>query len=112
MVCVRVARRLSACALPRPSAIASAKFANTTVNQSQTASWSVKPQSLLPPAMSRDEHERGERAADEHDEHHRVPHHVARVELAERIADRAAHDLRVEQRTLGDGHLRTGSRPA
>ena len=30
-------RRASACALPRPSAIASAKFANTTVNQSQIA---------------------------------------------------------------------------
>ena len=34
---VRVARSAFACALPRPSAIASAKFANSTVSQSQTA---------------------------------------------------------------------------
>ena len=36
-VVVRVARSASACALPRPSAIASAKFANSTVSHSQTA---------------------------------------------------------------------------
>ena len=36
-VSVRVLRRLSACALPRPSAIASAKLANSTVNHSQSA---------------------------------------------------------------------------
>ena len=36
IVWVRVARRLSACALPRPSAIASAKFANSTVNHSHS----------------------------------------------------------------------------
>ena len=35
-VVVRVARSAFACALPRPSAIASAKFANSTVSQSQT----------------------------------------------------------------------------
>src|SRR5580704_12758409 len=34
---VLVLRRLSACALPRASAIPSAKFANNTVNQSQSA---------------------------------------------------------------------------
>ena len=34
---MRVARSAFACALPRPSAIASAKFANSTVSQSQTA---------------------------------------------------------------------------
>src|SRR5258708_7245475 len=32
----RALRRVSACALPRPSAMASAKFANSTVNQSQS----------------------------------------------------------------------------
>ncbi len=37
IVWVRVLRRASACALPRPSAMASAKLANSTVNQSQTA---------------------------------------------------------------------------
>ena len=36
-VVVRVARSAFACALPRPSAIASAKFANRTVSQSQKA---------------------------------------------------------------------------
>ena len=36
-VVVRVARSAFACALPRPSAIASAKFANSTVSQSQNA---------------------------------------------------------------------------
>ena len=34
---MRVARSAFACALPRPSATASAKFANSTVSQSQTA---------------------------------------------------------------------------
>ena len=48
-VVVRVARSAFACALPRPSAIASAKFAKSTVSQSQIAimptnqSWSVWP---------------------------------------------------------------------
>ena len=37
IVSARILRRSSACALPRPSATASAKFANTTVNQSQAA---------------------------------------------------------------------------
>ena len=37
VVVVRVARSAFACALPRPSAIASAKFANRTVSHSQNA---------------------------------------------------------------------------
>ena len=41
VVVVRVARSAFACAFPRPSAIASAKFANTTVSQSQTATVPV-----------------------------------------------------------------------
>ena len=40
---VRVLRSESACALPRPSATASAKLANSTVNQSQRMIWKVKP---------------------------------------------------------------------
>ncbi len=40
---VLVARRLAACALPRPSATASAKFANSTVNQSHRMICSEKP---------------------------------------------------------------------
>jgi hypothetical protein len=43
IVVVRVLRRLSAWALPRPSASASAKFANSTVSHSQIAIWASKP---------------------------------------------------------------------
>ena len=39
---VLVLRSVSACALPRASAIASAKFANSTVNQSQSEIWTPK----------------------------------------------------------------------
>jgi hypothetical protein len=37
VVSARVFRRVAACALPRPSAIASAKFAKSTVNHSHAA---------------------------------------------------------------------------
>ena len=40
---LRVALRLAAWALPRPSAIASAKFAKRSVNQSQRMIWKLKP---------------------------------------------------------------------
>src|SRR5277367_3935173 len=43
LVCVRVWRKAFACALPRPSATASAKFANSTVNQSQIAICKTNP---------------------------------------------------------------------
>ena len=45
IVSLRAFRRLSAWALPRPSATASAKFAKSTVNQSQIASCATKPRS-------------------------------------------------------------------
>ena len=41
MSCLREARRARACALPRPSATASAKLAKTTVKSSQRATWST-----------------------------------------------------------------------
>ena len=44
-VFTRVPRNALACALPRPSATASAKLAKSTVNQSQTASCAMKPRS-------------------------------------------------------------------
>src|SRR5579871_6276621 len=50
-VSVRVLRNESACALPRPSAMASAKFANSTVNQSQMMICSSKP--IWPPPVMR-----------------------------------------------------------
>src|SRR5450759_3106900 len=46
-VSVRVLRKLSACALPRPSATASAKFANSTVNHSHRTIWKVNPTPAL-----------------------------------------------------------------
>ncbi|MGY4326638.1 hypothetical protein ACVWWG_001055 [Bradyrhizobium sp. LB7.2] len=50
---VRVLRSDSACALPRPSATASAKLANSTVNQSQRMIWKVKPRPAPPVRTSR-----------------------------------------------------------
>ena len=46
-VLTRVPRNACACALPRPSATASAKLANKTVNQSQTASCAMKLRSVV-----------------------------------------------------------------
>src|SRR6266498_2060494 len=46
IVSLRALRRVAACALPRPSATASAKLANKTVNQSQRASCAMKPRSV------------------------------------------------------------------
>src|SRR6266566_84841 len=48
MVSVFALRRLSACAFPRPSAIASAKFANSTVNQSQSVICNSNPVLVTP----------------------------------------------------------------
>ncbi len=52
-VSLRVLRMASACALPRPSATASAKLANSTVNQSQAAIWPENRAPPLPAARSR-----------------------------------------------------------
>ena len=52
VVSVRARRSVAACALPRPSATASAKLANSTVTHSQTMIWKVKPMCSPPPAMS------------------------------------------------------------
>ncbi len=49
VISLRVARSASACALPRPSATASAKFANTTVSQSQSATTPVNHRSSVRP---------------------------------------------------------------
>src|SRR6185437_6630341 len=45
-VSLRARRSVSACALPRPSAIASAKLAKRTVNQSQSVTPATKPRSF------------------------------------------------------------------
>ena len=48
-VSVRIARRLAACARPRPSASASARLANTTVSHSQIATVKVNHAGSSPP---------------------------------------------------------------
>ena len=52
VVSVRALRSVAACALPRPSATASAKLANSTVIHSQRMIWKVKPRWSPPPAIS------------------------------------------------------------
>src|SRR5476651_727791 len=53
MVSLRVRRNASAWALPRPSATASAKLANSTVNQSHRLIWKAKPRWCWPCSQSR-----------------------------------------------------------
>ncbi len=53
LVSVRALRSVSACALPRPSAIASAKFAKSTVSHSQNVIWNSNPRWPWPIAASR-----------------------------------------------------------
>ena len=52
-VSVRCRRSESACALPRPSATASEKFANSTVTHSHRTIWNVKPRCSPPMNSSR-----------------------------------------------------------
>ena len=84
-------RRVAACALPRPSATASARLAKTTVSQSQTTTARRRR------SESSDGRDGGEHGADLDDEHHRVAHHHARVELAHGVRQRGEQHLRVEQ---------------
>jgi hypothetical protein len=53
VVCLRVRRSWSAWALPRPSAIASAKLADSTVNHSHNATWPVNERPPGPPPLTR-----------------------------------------------------------
>ena len=94
-VSVRVLRSVSACALPRPSAIASAKLAKSTVNQSQNATWPVNSGRPPLPGELLHQDDRRQQAADLDDEHHRVLDLKPRIELAERIGDGLADDRRV-----------------
>ncbi len=94
----RVLRKVSAWALPRPSATASAKLANSTVNHNQIATSPMKTLSELRRGQVPEEQHRGPHAADQHDEHHRIAELLTRVELDEGVADGPAHDGRLEQR--------------
>ena len=93
-----LAAATSACALPRPSATASAKLANSTVNHSQRMIWKVKPRLLAAGHQIAQEDHGGQRGHDLDHEHHRVLDHHPRIELDEGRADRRQHDLRIEQR--------------
>ena len=98
VVSVRALRSVSACALPRPSAIASAKLANSTVSHSQNVICSSKPRPGRRADGVEREPDRRQDAADLDDEHDRVLRHRPRVQLAERVDDRAADDGRIPDR--------------
>ena len=72
-------RSVSACALPRPSATASARLANTTVSHSQTTIVQLKIDGLG------DRRVGGQRRADLDHEHDRVADLDPRVQLLERV---------------------------
>ena len=77
--------------LPRPSATASAKFANSTVNQSHSTIWNVKPR-LAPPV--RKSRTRMIVVADDLKyEHHQILDQRTRVELDERRSNGRQDDL-------------------
>ncbi len=99
IVSERALRSESACALPRPSAIASAKLANSTVNHSQAATRPAK-RFCVPDEepRSRSHDDGGEDAADLHHHHHGVAGHEAGVELDHRVLGGLPDDGAVEQR--------------
>ena len=99
----RIDRRVSACARPRPSANASAMFANTTVSHSQIEIVNVYQAGSSPPERLATEHldqpgDGRDHGADLDDEHHRVADLHARVELLEAVDQRAVDDVPPEQR--------------
>ena len=99
----RIARSVSAWARPRPSAKASAMFANTTVSHSQIEITTVYqagslPPSALPPKTWMSQVTVVISGADLDHEHHRVADLYPRIELDEAVDQRAADDVRLEQR--------------
>ena len=94
MVSALVFRSDSACALPRPSATASARLANTTVSQSQNT---ISQPNQLGVRTRQDGAPDG---ADLDDEHDRVAPQRARVELAQRVGQGGQEHLGVEQTAL------------
>ena len=100
MVSLRILRNVAAWALPRPSATASAKLANTTVNHSQKLTAAVN-QSGCEPWRRRNQiaqqDECGEHAANLDDEHDWVLDDVLRRQFAEALPDCRLHDLGIKQ---------------
>ena len=85
VVSLRIARSVAAWALPRPSAIASAKLPKSTVSHSQMATVNAN-QPACPVSPTIHMTVVNSRADLDH-EHDRVAEHLARVELAERRGD-------------------------
>ena len=110
-VCFFSARSDAACALLRPSASASAKLANSTVNHSHSAIARMKPAGASPlPPRACTQQQRGDDAADVDDEHHRVaPLHGGR-QLLERLDDRRFDQRRIEECECLASHGRLTSR--
>ena len=104
----RFAMRLGAGAAQRgrlglaaASATASAKLANSTVNQSQRMIWKEKPRPGAPVDEVAQEEDGGERRHHLDDEHDRVADHARAGRACGRLADRRRQDRRVEQRAAG-----------
>ena len=87
----RILRSVSAWALPRPSAMASAKLAKITVRKSQTVMDQVKTEgwAIASKSVTTD--------PDEHYEHHGIADLYRRVQLGERVDQGLAEDGAVEQ---------------
>ncbi len=92
-----VLRRVSACALPRASAMASAKLANKTVNQSHSAIWVLNQRFGAASGCVADKENRDQRSTHFYDEHDRVFSQRDRVQLDERFAQGTPYDFRIEQ---------------
>ena len=100
-VSVRALRSVAACALPRPSATASAKLANSTVNHSQTMIWKVKPRCAA--AGRRGRAGRSPWSARATISTTNITGFLiisARIELDERLPDRRHEDRRIQHRGL------------
>ena len=98
--CVRDLRSASACDFPRPSAIASAKFAKSTVNQSQIAIWITNARGSWLTNISYVVMNR----ADHRHKHDGVANHPARVELQKRILDRSGDNRAFKNIMFFNGH--------
>ena len=110
----RIARSASACALPRPSASASARLANTTVSHSQNVDGEREPRGLVAAAQRLAAEQldqpgdRRDHGADLDHEHHRVAELDARVELRQRAPGSPGHRsrrLNIEARYASAGSL-------
>ena len=86
----RLARSEAACALPRPSATASARFANSTVSHSHTVT------EMTNTLGCGEAQHRGQGGADLDDEHHRVVPHHPRIQVAQPGRQRLPQARRVE----------------